>query len=137
MPPPRDNLGQRLRCADIVIVREQHLTLRNFHNPIPLLLRSLLFVGLMALTLFVVGPQAGSVDDDGDGNPDIPVVVSSPSVVGEVSFAKRVIQRSPNISAVVASVCIGILTPCSGAAKSDFVSLDGRSVLHASCPLRC
>ena len=94
-------------------MREQRLTLRNCHNPISLLLRSLLFVGLVALTLFVVGPQAGSVDDDGDGSPDIPVVVSGPSLDGEVSFATRVSQRSPNISTVVASVCIGIPTPAS------------------------
>ncbi len=119
------------------LVREQRLTLRNFHNPIRLLLRSLLFVGLVALTLFVVGPQAGSVDDDGDGNPDIPVVVSSPSFVDEGAFATRASQRSANISAVITPLCIGVPTACIGTAKPDFVSPDELSLLHASPPLRC
>lgn len=47
-------------------------------------LSSLLVVQVLALTLFVVGPQAGSLDDDGDGSPDVPIVVATTDVtVGE------------------------------------------------------
>jgi len=36
---------------------------------------------LIAITLFHVGPQLGSLDIDGDGIPDIPVVVTHVTVI--------------------------------------------------------
>lgn len=52
-----------------------------------------LLVEIIALTLFVVGPQAGSLDDDGDGNPDVPVVVSSSRGVEDFARAPRCNER--------------------------------------------
>lgn len=52
-----------------------------------------LLVEIIVLTLFVVGPQAGSLDDDGDGNPDVPVVVSSSRGVEDVARAPRCNER--------------------------------------------
>ena len=36
---------------------------------------------LIAITLFSLGPQLGSLDIDGDGIPDIPVVVTHVTVI--------------------------------------------------------
>src|SRR5215471_17451442 len=44
--------------------------------------RSLILVlGIVAVSLFCLGPQMGSLDTDGDGVPDIPVVISSSTPV--------------------------------------------------------
>ena len=109
---------------------------RNAPNPIPFLIRSLLLAWLAALALFVVGPLAGSIDDDGDGNPDVPVVVSALTLVGEVSHVTDVSLGPQNVPEV-AGVLIGIHTHYSEDVNSGFASFGGRSVLLSSCLLRC
>ena len=106
------------------------------HIPIPWLLRSLLLFGLAALALFVIGPLAGSIDDDGDGNPDIPVVVSAQIFVAGVP---RVTDSSPIAQHVLepARAPIRIHTRCTEDGHSDFSSFDGRSILLSSSLLRC
>ena len=112
-------------------------TRRNFYIPIPLLARSILLVGTVALALFVVGPQAGSLDDDGDGSPDIPVVVSEPVIVAALSPAARVDQRSRNIQDVKLSTSHGVPTGYIEIAKCGFSSFGDASVSRSCCPLRC
>jgi len=112
-------------------------TPRDFHNPLPLLPRSLLLVGIVALTLFVVGPQAGSLDDDGDGSPDIPIVVSDATLAADASQTADVDQRSQNVRGVHKTIQNGIQPRHIGICKSNFASLHGRSVLRSSCLLRC
>jgi len=60
----------------------------------PFSFRVLVVAGLIALALFVVGPQRGSVDDDLDGNPDIPVVVSGPTLADSASTSDAVSSLS-------------------------------------------
>jgi len=114
-------------------------TPRHSRNRIQAFLRPFLFAELVAVALFVVGPQAGSFDDDGDGIPDIPVVVSGTTFVGDVSAAAGASQRPQELHHVVASAIIRMHTRHVG--KSDSVSdraaLDGRSVLRGSSLLRC
>ena len=40
---------------------------------------------LLLLILFLVGPLGASVDCDGDGVPDVPVVVTAPTPLAEIS----------------------------------------------------
>ena len=110
---------------------------RNSDKPLPLPRRWALLVGLVALALFVVGPQAGSFDDDGDGSPDIPVVVSGVTLVGDVSRTTSVSQRKQIVHEAVPAPTIAMLTRQSGIGKSDFTAPDGRSVLRSCCMLRC
>lgn len=112
-------------------------TRRNFHLPFPLLARAIVLVGVVALALFVIGPQAGSVDDDGDGNPDIPVVVSGCALAADLSSATRANQRSRNIHDVRLSRSLGISPRSVEVAKPEFSSPADRSVLRSSCSLRC
>ena len=52
-----------------VTIRCQYREHRNF------LVLPVFFLGLVAIAMFALGPQAGSLDDDGDGSPDVPIVV--------------------------------------------------------------
>jgi hypothetical protein len=99
-------------------------------------LSPVLVAGLVALALFVVGPQAGSLDDDGDGNPDVPVVVMASSSVAQVSHATQLNERSLNASDVVAATPIGIHSDRVKRGYSD-ARRYGRSALPSLCPLRC
>jgi hypothetical protein len=110
-------------------------TRRHFYIRIPLLAHSILLVGAVALALFVVGPQAGSVDDDGDGNPDIPVVVSDLVLVAHLSPTTRVDQRSGNIQDVKLSRSLRIPTRYIEIAKCGLSSFGDASGL-CRC-LRC
>lgn len=113
----------------------------DYGNPIPCVRYVLLIAGLLALTLFVLGPLAGSLDDDGDGIPDIPVVVYGPSLLDYVARTAGVSQRIRPIHDGVLSTIIAIHTRNIGIAGSncvfDAIALDGRSLLRCSCMLRC
>ena len=110
-------------------------------NVLSLPLRTLLLGALAALALFVVGPQAGSLDDNGDGSPDIPVVVSSPAIVGDGLRSSGVGQQLRSGQALVVLPLLESHTHHiqidESGAVSGFVFLDGRSVLRTSCLLRC
>ena len=123
--------------AVAVIDAERRHTSRDFHIPFPLTARAILLAGAVALALFVIGPQAGSVDDDGDGNPDIPVVVSCCTLGADLSSATRGNQQSRKIHEVTLSTSLGIHSRSVAVAKPEFLSAAARSVLHSSCPLRC
>jgi len=114
-------------------------TPRHSRHRIHAFLRLLLFAELVAVVLFVIGPQAGSFDDDGDGSPDIPVVVSGTSFVRDVSGAASARERSLQCRQVVGAAIIRMRT-CP-IRESDSVSgcacFDGRSVLRGSSQLRC
>jgi hypothetical protein len=92
----------------------------------------------MALALFVIGPQSGSLDYDGDGSPDIPIVVSvSIPSLGDVLSTKRLLERSTPAAGVIVDVVADLRTAQFDVGKSNFSSLAGRSVLRTSCLLRC
>lgn len=91
---------------------------------------------MAALTLFVLGPQAGSFDDDGDGSPDIPVVVSDPLLVIDLSEAVRGPERSSETQRVTHSCSLGFPT-CTEIAGLQFSILNDGCALHSCSPLRC
>jgi hypothetical protein len=123
----------------VVAVSDAELkhTRRHFHSPFPPLNRTIVLVGAMALALFVIGPQGGSVDDDGDGNPDIPVVVSGCALAYDLSPVTCVNQRLRNIHGVTLSRSLGIPSRSVEVAKPEFSSATDRPVLRSSCCLRC
>lgn len=96
--------------------------------------RAILLIGLAALTLFVVGPLAGSVDDDGDGSPDIPVVVSV--LIPDFS-ADAGVDQLDDIQHETTSGDQRSSTPSTAIIDSESLSVDSGSILHSSCSLRC
>jgi hypothetical protein len=117
-------------------VRSNH-TRRLIYIPISSRARAVLLMGLATLTLFVVGPLAGSIDDDGDGSPDIPVVVSDPVVFTDLSADRGVDQRSVNIHDGAPSRPLRSANPRRPSIAPPFVSVDAGSVFDCCCSLRC
>jgi hypothetical protein len=105
--------------------------------PVSLPTRSILLVGMVALLFFVVGPQGGSLDDDGDGNPDIPVVVSDSVLVDAEATATYVDEYSPKIHDVLMAVHRGVRSPHIDPIKSPIQSIDEDSVFRSCGSLRC
>jgi hypothetical protein len=117
-------------------VRSNH-TRRHVHIPISSHARAILLIGLATLTLFVVGPLAGSIDDDGDGSPDIPVVVSDPVVFTDLSAARGLDQRSGNIHDLAPSRHLRSATPRRPSIDPPFLAADAGSAFDWCCSLRC
>jgi len=111
--------------------------LGHFYISISARSRAILLIGLTALTLFVVGPLAGSIDDDEDGSPDIPVVVSDPVVFLDLWAHISADKRSGKIHDGVSSGHRRISIPGTTISYRQFLSVDTASVLHSCCSLRC
>jgi len=99
--------------------------------------RYFLVLGLLFLSLFVLGPQMGSIDADGDGYAETAIVVasSSPTVKAPSSARKNLPLKEINKSLGLAVITIQhyyfkIKEP-------DFASQAGRSALQSFCLLRC
>ncbi len=54
------------------------------HSRVYLFVRPLLLIEIVVLALFVAGPRAGSLDVDGDGIPDVPIVVTASGPVATI-----------------------------------------------------
>lgn len=96
--------------------------------------RLVLLSVLMAITLFVVGPQMGSIDDDQDGSPDIAVVVSSPKasdVCRNFHGGQDGIDDGKAVADKLVRTAPFWVSPSSSAPRN------GRAVLQAVCVLRC
>jgi hypothetical protein len=117
-------------------VRSNH-TRRLIYIPISSRARAVLLMGLATLTLFVVGPLAGSIDDDGDGSPDIPVVVSDPVLFTEHSADRGVDQSSGKVHDGAPSGHLRRATPRRPIIDSPFLSVDAGPVFDRCCSLRC
>ena len=110
---------------------------KHLHVLISLLAHAMLLVGVAALTLFVVGPLAGSVDNDGDGCPDIPVVVSDSVFFADLS------AKSSNVDPCPGATRDGSPTGQLRSATSgttvglQLKSADAGCVNHSCCSLRC
>ena len=89
---------------------------------------------LLAVTLFVAGPQMGSVDDDQDGVPDVAVVVSAPKA-SDVCRNFHGIQDGTQASTAVANNQVHSVQL--GGFESSTAPHNGGSVLQIVCVLRC
>ena len=96
-------------------------------------------MGMAALALFVIGPQAGSLDDDGDGSPDIPVVVSDAVVVIDVSAVTCSPTKSRSSYRLTFSAPAPRKVPirCLETGKFELSAFGNGDILPARCPLRC
>jgi hypothetical protein len=98
---------------------------------------SILLIGLAAMTLFAVGPLAGSFDNDGDGAPDIPVVVSDP-LLPDVAGAVKADQLSSTVRHPAPSCHLGSSTPGTAPVTNFQVLVVNKVAFPQSCcALRC
>lgn len=97
--------------------------------------RCILLIALSALLQFVVGPQLGSVDADGDGIPESPVALATANTVGASTLSCKVISH--RTIRVAHPVAIPAQTRTFDAQKRTIASPVGRSDLRLFCLLRC
>lgn len=96
--------------------------------------RYILLIALSALLLFVVGPQLGSVDADGDGIPESPVALATTNTVGATTLSCEASHRTIRVAHPVA---IPAQTRAFDAQEQTIASPVGRSDLRLFCLLRC
>ena len=106
-------------------------------NSMPFQARSLAFVWLMALALFVIGPQAGSLDDDGDGAPDVPIVVSGPGLTGDKSAISPSIGQSGSGGALGTLGFVALSIDGGRSYLSELIARHTLLELQVFLPLRC
>lgn len=99
--------------------------------------RPTLLVVLTALLFFVVGPQLGSVDADGDGIPEVSVILaSSTNTIGVTTFtSKAAFNRT--VRAFAIRVAVPVSTPEFDSEEHTIPSSGGRSGLRLFSLLRC
>jgi hypothetical protein len=113
-------------------------TARNPNNVALWLLQLILSIGIIALVSFVVGPQSGSIDDDRDGNPDIPIVVMSARAAKDLSSAAAIGHLFRAALDSPASGFVGDGTCHVGDSnRSETNCLENCWILRFSCLLRC
>jgi hypothetical protein len=111
-------------------------TSKCFLNWMKRLHRPFLLVGLVAITLFVMVPQTGLVDDNDESGPDVLTVATVRNHASDFSSTSRKNQRLDIHNTVV----LALVAPQPshlGTDKSDFVFHDGRAILQSFCSLRC
>jgi hypothetical protein len=123
-------------CVTVDYQRQLPASMRSLVS-IPLLVRAMLLIGIATLTLFAVGPLAGSVDDDGDGSPDIPVVVSDLVFFTDQSADRHVDRVSGNIQHGASPGHLRSSTPDIPIIYSQFLSMDAGCILSSHRFLRC
>ena len=97
--------------------------------------RSLILVlGIVAVLLFCLGPQMGSVDTDGDGCPDTPVAISSSTPVVRPSSFVSAGQPSHRIRG---AMVLALVLHSYYVENDDSGSPAGRAALRSFCLLRC
>src|SRR5579864_3136914 len=99
--------------------------------------RYLLVLGLLFLSLFVLGPQMGSIDADGDGYPETAIVVASSSPTVKAPSSAR---KNLPLQEIYNSLGLAVITIQQYHFKinePDFASQVGRSALQSFCLLRC
>jgi hypothetical protein len=104
-------------------------------NSIRTFRRVILILGLAAIATFVVGPQLGSVDADGDGFPEVLVVVASTSPCTRVSRSALADSRPQSIDQTVALMLMAVQAHALEIDQSELLLHSNRCV--KSLVLRC
>jgi hypothetical protein len=122
-------------CPQLRIGAES--TPRHFASSMWKFGRPVVILGLMAIAVFAVGPQLGSVDADEDSYPEVPVVVASTSRAFDSSSATRRAPRRPqSIDNAVALRLMAVQPYQFGIDESEF-PLHRGSAQQSFCVLRC
>ena len=105
---------------------------KRFSNSTPF--RWVAILGIAAVSLFFLGPQMGSVDTDGDGYPDTPVVA-----LGSIPVARPSGFVSSNQPSRIrpAGVLADFVKGSYHGERDDPGSPAGRTALKSFCLLRC
>jgi len=91
-------------------------------------------LGIVALSVFCLGPQLGSLDTDGDGYPDTPVAMSiSIPVARSSSFVSN--NQPSRIRAAI--VLADLVIRSYYGERDESNPLAGRAALKSFCLLRC
>jgi hypothetical protein len=103
-----------------------------------MLLCWILFAEIAAVALFVLGPQAGSLDDDEDGTPDVPMVVADSALSEDVS---RAVGGNLNSDIVIdlplPPFRLAEMSNRPSLVDSPLPALSGGRVFLSCCSLRC
>ena len=98
---------------------------------------SLLVALIFAIALFLVGPSAASIDDNGDGAPDVPVVVTASSSAAECFRLLKITASSANAHPL-AMTKVSVQLHRLPIQPAEFrPPVEGRFNLRSSCQLRC
>ena len=96
--------------------------------------RSLILLGIVPVLLFFLGPLMGSLDTDGDGYPETPLVISLPvPVAPSSSFVSE--NQASRIH--TANLLADVVIPPYFGERDDSASPAGRAALQSFCLLRC
>lgn len=90
---------------------------------------------LVAITLFVLGPQFGALDTDGDGVPDVPLMVVDPRNDQEAKLQRS--DRKTKIDLATASPLFRLISDYLQFLKARIVLDPPASRLYPVVPLRC
>jgi len=91
-------------------------------------------LGIAAVSLFFVGPQLGSLDTDGDGYPDTPVVAFGSIPVARPS---NFVSNKPSSRIRTAGELADFVKGSYLGERDDPGSPAGRTALKSFCLLRC
>ena len=111
--------------------------LRSDHRTISPLFRFILVPVALALVCFAIGPQAGSIDVNGDGVPEVPVIVVGPDSAGDAFSA---FQDEDHFAAVTMAVrCVQLDTDALNPQREDSAHLAWPDTrwMRQPCLLRC
>jgi hypothetical protein len=92
----------------------------------------ILVLGIVAVSLFFLGPQIGSLDTDGDGYPDTPVEISAP-----VAPSSGFVSNNQPSRIRAASVLADVALRSHYGERAESVPPAGRAALKSFCLLRC
>ena len=90
---------------------------------------------LFAIALFFFGPQLGSLDIDGDGIPDVPVMVMHGSARQEVQLPQS--NKQTKVGLAAASPFMGLIGHDVVLVKERIIVEPHGSKLESVVPLRC
>ena len=99
--------------------------------------RYFLVLGLLFLSLFVLGPQTGSIDADGDGYPETAIVVASSSRIVKAPSSVRKNLPLQELNNALGLAVIAIQKYHFTINEADVASQAGRTALQYFCLLRC
>jgi hypothetical protein len=112
-------------------------TARSYHNSISFLSPSVLLFRTIALSLFVLCPLVASIDVDGDGTSEVPMVFIARSVLENLRPGAAIMPPSGVPRDPVEYTSPRSSTYSVGTDTSGFTSHSGRFVLRSSSLLRC
>ena len=106
-------------------------------NPVSPVMRLVVVLGLLAITLFVAGPQLGSLDADQDGFPEVPVVVgcASPILAGSnlEDECWQALREGPALALKATRPNISTVPGSERIPKAIFITSTLRSIVVLRC----